>query len=472
MLWIALHLPDLPAQVFTRGAPEEAACAVFDGHPRPRVVAANTGARARGVHPGEALAAVRAIAPDIELYPRDPALETATLHELASACSGLTPSISLVPPSAVLLEVAACLRLFGGLPHLLEYVRTALDGLGIHAGMAVAPTPLAAHWLAVSRPCVATGADWRERLDALPLKVLGIGSEVSDATLELLTGLGLEHLHEARRLPREGLARRQARSVIDALARARAERADPRAWLQMPARHAATLVLPVATAGIEPLLFAVSRLIAGLVAWLSARHAGIDRFVLELAHEDRRVSSIEIVSSEPSRDAARLMLLAREHLSVLRLPAPVEALRLLARAPVTRPGVTPDLFGHPDEVRENATLLLDRLRARLGNDAIHRIATHADHRPEYATRALPSDARTTPATPVTERPTWLLEPPRRLASLAGLELLAGPERIESGWWDGKDVRRDYFVARAPGNALWWIFQDLDARDWHVHGHFG
>ena len=52
------------------------------------------------------------------------------------------------------------------------------------------------------------------------------------------------------------------------------------------------------------------------------------------------------------------------------------------------------------------------------------------------------------------RPFWLLPAPEPLAEIGAaphrggpLKLLAGPERIESGWWDGSDVARDYFVAR-------------------------
>ena len=51
----------------------------------------------------------------------------------------------------------------------------------------------------------------------------------------------------------------------------------------------------------------------------------------------------------------------------------------------------------------------------------------------------------------------------------------GPERIESGWWDGTDVRRDYFVARSPQGELMWIYRDhrygTDDGEWFVHGVF-
>ena len=38
----------------------------------------------------------------------------------------------------------------------------------------------------------------------------------------------------------------------------------------------------------------------------------------------------------------------------------------------------------------------------------------------------------------------------------------GPERIETGWWDGTSVRRDYFRVETDRGHWWWIFQDLTA----------
>ena len=75
------------------------------------------------------------------------------------------------------------------------------------------------------------------------------------------------------------------------------------------------------------------------------------------------------------------------------------------------------------------------------------------------------------------RPLWLLEEPQPLqqflrGSVPGFPppdgsghgnspavLMDGPERIESGWWEGRDVRRDYFVARAPGGQTLWVFSE-------------
>jgi protein ImuB len=54
-----------------------------------------------------------------------------------------------------------------------------------------------------------------------------------------------------------------------------------------------------------------------------------------------------------------------------------------------------------------------------------------------------------------------------------LELESGPERIESGWWDGRDVRRDYYVARNPAGVWFWVFRDREPSGrWFLHGVFG
>ena len=78
------------------------------------------------------------------------------------------------------------------------------------------------------------------------------------------------------------------------------------------------------------------------------------------------------------------------------------------------------------------------------------------------------------------RPLWLLAQPEALTTHRGrprrdgtLELLAGPERIESGWWDGGDVRRDYYVAQTTAGARLWIYRDCTGeRAWFLHGIFG
>jgi protein ImuB len=117
----------------------------------------------------------------------------------------------------------------------------------------------------------------------------------------------------------------------------------------------------------------------------------------------------------------------------------------------------------------------------------------ASHRPESAwvatdlvsqrqARAAKPTAGTSPSPPwpAFRRPVWLLPVPKRLNERDGLprrrgalQLLGGPERIETAWWDGGDIARDYYVARDLHGVRLWIFRERAApHRWFLHGVFG
>jgi protein ImuB len=48
-----------------------------------------------------------------------------------------------------------------------------------------------------------------------------------------------------------------------------------------------------------------------------------------------------------------------------------------------------------------------------------------------------------------------------------------PERIETGWWDGGDMKRDYYKAFDIHGVQLWIFRERSApHRWFLHGVFG
>lgn len=486
MLWLAILVPDLPLQVFTRGLTHtDTPFAVVDRMGAARILCANAAALALGVQTGQPLSTAQAVAPALQLQPRQPEREAALLGEIACWAGRFTPRISLAPPDTVLLEIHSSLRLFGGQSHIEEQLKEGLAQLGLRAWLACAPTPLAARWFAACGQGLPARGDWRCGLDALPLAVLGSEGDCSAATLELLRGLGAQRLGDVRALPAAGLARRQAQSVSLLLARARGEQPDPRLWFAPPERFHHELALPAPTDSSEALLFAARRLFASLASWLQARHAAIDHCRLRLLHERQPATVLEIVLGQAANDEAHLALIARERLDSLALPTEVCALgvdadHLLAHAPRAD-----DLFGAPGQARDQAMRLVDRLRARLGEDAIRHLAPVADHRPEAAwqTQGRTQHGRQRPATskaasnpeavlPDRRRPFWLL-PHATLISPQHYTLLGDAERIESGWWDDGDMRRDYFLAQRSDNTLCWIYHELSPPGgWYLQGYFG
>ena len=79
------------------------------------------------------------------------------------------------------------------------------------------------------------------------------------------------------------------------------------------------------------------------------------------------------------------------------------------------------------------------------------------------------------------RPLWLLRTPKQLEEIGAaphyagpLALLSGPERIESGWWDQADARRDYYVVETAHGQRGWAFRERNDphAPWMLHGWFG
>lgn len=377
----------------------------------------------------------------------------------------------------------------------------------------------------------------RERLDDAPVWLLGPGREHWDA----LQGMGLRRLSDLRRLPRTGLARRFGEALLVDLDRARGEAADPRDWLVPAPAFEARLELFERADSIEQVGGGAEVLLVRMVAWAQARHARIGSFTLALRHEQRHradsqtpeCTELPIALAEASNDIAHLQGLLRERLARLSLPAPTLELRLRCNQLQHSAAPNGELFPTQAGAQQGLLRLIERLQARLGPDQVQQPVLREDHRPECGTAwrpALPagmarslrargaharraqserapvqgaaalalraerahavlhgltSSAAIAPAGQPLTRPVWLLPQPQALPEwqsrplLDGrpLQLLAGPERIESGWWDGASAARDYFIAQAHDGALVWVYRGRlplappAGEGWFLHGRF-
>jgi protein ImuB len=376
-------------------------------------------------------------------------LSDGSLERIAAWACQFTPKVSLEPPRALLMEVAGSLRRFGGRDSLLRKLRAGLAATGCAAALADAPTARAALWLARGG-C--------RTLEEVPLE-----AACAAEALEFLRSVGIRNLGDLLALPREGLAQRCGAALLDELDRARGVLPEGRVFFSPPPRFAARLELPAPVSHAEGLLFAARRLLLQLEGLLAARHAGIRQFKLRL--EDR---CIDVGLSSPAREAERFSLLLRERLEKLALTRPVESIAVEAGDFVPLGEHTLGMFGDALAEAEDWARLLERLELRLGRGAVHGLATYPDHRPELAWRAVePGEWEPREFRQPGLRPLWLLEQPRRLGPQPP-PLLSGPERIEAGWWDGDEARRDYFIAQDRASTTWVYRED---GEWYVHGIF-
>lgn len=424
-------------------------------------------------------------APDDTALPTDAALQTLALWALQ-----FTPRVA-VADEAVVMELAASVRLFGGQRALRERVHAEGAELGV-GQLAWAPNSLAA--LALARAGVVNGLQQplEALLDALPMDTL---SAVRPHRLTL-AHIGCRTLGDVRRLPRGGVARRFDKQLLAELDRAYGRAPEVHAWIELPEHFAQRLELMFRVDDAPALLFGARRLLLSLCGWLAARHSGTTAFTLRWAHDAMRAKSageggsITIRTAEPTRQIDHLCRLLAEHLARVELLAPVGDLELVADAVVPLEEKSASWLPDEAEGREPLHLVLERLAARLGPQRVLRPVLCEDHRPEWMCR-WQTAPETLPRKPVAgnelPQPGFILAAPLKLLVRANrpyyqgeLQLLAGPQRVEGGWWDRdeavgqiRNVVRDYWVAQSAHAGVLWVFQTRldEAPAWFLHGVF-
>ena len=126
--------------------------------------------------------------------------------------------------------------------------------------------------------------------------------------------------------------------------------------------------------------------------------------------------------------------------------------------------VEPDLLGVQGRQAPIGGLF-DRLIARLGERALNFLGTERRSQARTAWSARPVTASSKQqASSAAEclfrgpRPLWLLAQPVPVRS-AYFEIVSGPERIESGWWEEQHSVRDYYIARHGNGGYCWLYRN-------------
>jgi protein ImuB len=493
MLWAAIHFPDLAlAGVLRRHPHPERPLVLVAGPAQRRMLAAvNPAAARQGLQVGQALAAAHALCAEFAVVEYDEADAVRCRELLAAWAYRYSSQVGIAFERAIVLEVEASLGLFGPWPRFERQLRTDLDDLGFPHRIALAPNARAAWVLAGVQDGV--GIPHAATLDTALARIPVDRARLEPETARALHAMGLRRLGQLFAAPRASLAKRFGPGLLEHLDRMRGA-ADPFDLYRPPDRFDLRIELGHEVESSQALLFPLRRLAADLAAFLAGRDGGVQRFVVHLEHEGRPDSEVAVGLLAAERDPALLFELARGRLEQARIPAPVRGLRL--RADELPPFVPAgrELFDDRPAQSVPWATLRERLRARLGDDAVHALAAVEDHRPERAWRrvAMPVADRQRKKSVRPElgaaakskdrqsfdsgsscdllRPTWLLHRPVPLR--CRVRVLAGPERVESGWWDD-DVRRDYYVVETPEGQRAWAFRAAGeaAGGFMLHGWF-
>ena len=458
---------------------------------------------------------------------RTDAAAQATMHGLALWALQFTPRVACVPSDsafgdALVLELSASQRLFGGRQQLARRLLREAQQLGVHA-ISWAPTSLAAIALARCQQRHGFGAPLSKILAPLPLAAVDAVARHA----ELLSQLGCTTLGAVQALPRGGVVRRFDAALLAALDQACGLRPDSYPWIALPTRFDARLELPMRIDQADGLMHGARHLLLQLCGWLAAQRAGIRSCTLRWCHDAMRSKHVgdggELVlhTATTTRDIQHLSRLLQEHLGHVQLLAPVGELSLHADAPEPLHEASASLLPETSTPSENLEQVLERISARLGAHQVQRPVLRPDHRPEWQVQWQPA-SQTLPPSPIAPpplpQPSFLrAEPLQLLQDSHGqplyqgpLQLLVGPQRIEGGWWHrspgflaanddnassndsappaaptapsastepaqtAHTAVRDYWVAHNAYAGLLWVFHTrLSAQGgaWFLHGRF-
>jgi protein ImuB len=394
---------------------------------------------------------------------------------------------------ALMLEVSACERLWGGRLQLMRQL-VATNPVPDVPGMRMLGAQGATSLVALARlRLFACGEARPQDVPAgLPLETLS----VAHPHLDLLARLGCRTWGDVAALPRGGLTRRFGTELRVALDAAWGLRPESHAWLTLPDVFEQKLELPALAETGPELMWSANRLLSALQIWLRARQRGARALELEWTLDLKRFNGVNLPphqqvtvrTAEPTQDMAHLRRLLSEKLALATLAAPASWLKL--RTLETDPWAGASASFLPEDNRKGDKLheMVERLSVRLGARQVLVPCALADHRPERKQAWRPAlqkekdkapdkarkQAQAAASQPDALYPSWLLPEPlllemdgERPCYRGPLSRLVGPQRVEAGWWGGKEeggrpALRDYYVAESPGAGLVWIFRERPA----------
>ena len=413
------------------------------------------------------------------------------------------------------LDITGIGILFGGEEALAHALIADLAGLGYEVRVGIADT-IGAAWAAaelLSPPL----PPFRIPHSAFRIESLRLPPE----TLALLSQLGLERLDQLLVLPRSSLRARFGERLLLRIDQFTGAAQETIVAYRPPPKFAAEKVLEYPAEQRELIEQVVQDLINQIATALAERREGVVQLACRLDCAPGQPVTIEVGLFRPSANPQHLWELVRMQLEQLRLPGAVGRFTLQARLTAPLDNRQGQLFaGNQDEASRQFGLLIDRLTSRLGPDAVLRPQLVADPRPDRAVAWEAAVSRRvhersemhrrrgrskvqSPKSKVAAHPwtldlgPWtspILKRPLTLEPLHALAVTSvfpdgpplafqfqgrqhrvahfcGPERIETGWWRGANVRRDYYRVQTEDGLRFWLFRDLKTGQWHLHGDF-
>lgn len=463
-LWLYLHFPRLQLDTLFSGSDEQPIAIVHKG----QITQLNEMAKKAGLKQGMGLGNAAALCHHLQVHPYQADIEEQRLYEIAQWLYMVTADIALFPPSGILLRASNMLTLYDGLAHYWLAITSLLKTLSIEFWFSSGYSPSAARLLAQAK--FNQIIDDRKKIDrqlsAYPLQA----TELKKSTVEKLNRVGVRCLGDLIKLDMSDLARRFDIELVNYIGQLIGRFKHPVSFYTPPEMFKRSLELLYEVDNFQWLEKPLYQLLLQLENFLKLREKVAYELTLTLLHRDKHPHQAEILFTSAQGDylASKWQRLSQLTLESVKLEAPVVGIILSANRIGPQHTTESDLFdGQKGSL--SPLELISLLQAKLGTDAIQGVRQTTDPRPENTTQLCPP-LETHPILKNIPkiRPSLLLPSPVPLEEK--VSIIRGPERVATGWWDGREVIRDYFIARTPQGALLWVFRTPE-KHWFVHGLF-
>ncbi len=478
MQWLYIHFPylQLDSSLSQQGAEQKQPCVLIH---QGQVVQTNKAAREAGIRLGTGLAQAALLCSHVTIADYQVRQEQQLLKQLAHQLYQLSATLYLYPSQGLLFQTQDMRRLYKDAAHYWQSLQQPLQERQLHYFYAAAHSPLAAQVLAVAQKnqlCEDANASAR-LLDQLPISEAGF----SPALTEQLQRLGLRLLGQVQSHSRSHLGKKLGVELVQHLQQLYQDH-TPRFSAYRPSEYfSQQLPLLYEVENSPGLRFPLSRLLQDMEAFLHSRQLQVASVKLGLIYREQETTWLHIGSGAGEYLAKVWLDLIMLRLEQISLNAPVVSLHLKGRQQTARETFNQSLFEPNKHAKLSPGQLLGRLQNKLGNHCVRQLGMRDDYRPEHSAYSLQlhhlsnnNASISQPAQAATQalRPSILLPSPQMLASKPryGWQMLQGPERIQSGWWDNQAICRDYFIMRNPQGQLCWLFRNHQ-EEWFVHGYF-
>lgn len=468
-LWLYLHFPTL--QLDAIFSEQQAQPIVIVEGKLFRIVQANSVALKQGIKTDMGLGSASALCQQLQVHPYDEKLERQTLTDIAQWLYLVTSDIALLPPQGILLKVSGMLCLYGDLPRYWQSLSSHLDQLGYHYLFATGFSPYSALMRAKSSSSLMAEDlicdDKQQLLDKIRSFPL-TATELPINQVAALQRVGINTLNELLSLPMPELARRFNIDLVNYVGRLLGQFKHPIEFYHPPEKFRSYLELLYEIENLQWINKPLAKLLDRLETFLTLRNQVAYELQLNLHQRDKNDHQITFTSASGDYSAEQWARLCQLTLESLKIDAPVQGMTLA----ITRGGPLEangrDMFNGPHG-QTTELELIGLLQAKLGQDKVHKITLSQDPRPERATVLRDPSISVPNQTPAPlNRPSFLSSFPEPLQEK--VSIIQGPERFSTGWWDGGDITRDYFIARSQQGRWLWIFRNQD-KQWFLHGQF-